>query len=197
MRRPCVDEATWRITYHDRHCKVYPRGSVVAHDRIINQHQAGVALYPRNLSYDLLPLIGPAGWSLLRALHDHTDEQANLYRGARPIAPSTAEMEALAGVGEASLLIIKELLRVCGCLSWEEVRGKQEPRPGRKLKQAPTRTLVYYLHPLTGLKVTPQLVETVFDYLEQSDRAQAYLKSNGLLRSRPAYLPTGVWPTLL
>src|SRR5918998_542281 len=149
----------------------------VPHDRIINQHQPGVALYPRNLSYDLIPLVGPAGWSLLRALHDHADEQAMLYRGARPIAPSAAEMEALAGVGEASLLIIKDLLRVCGCLSWEDVRGKQEPRPGRRLKQAPTRSLVYYLHPLTGLTVEPELVQRVLTYALRSDRAQAYLKA--------------------
>ena len=64
------------------------------------------------------------------------DEQALTYRGTRPIAPSSEEMQALAGVGEASLLVIKELLHLCGCLSWEEIRGKQEPRPGRQLKAA-------------------------------------------------------------
>ena len=169
----------------------------MTHDRIVNQHQPGIALYPRNLSYDLLPLIGPAGWSLLRALHDHADEQAIRYRGARPIAPSAAEMEALAGAGEATLLVIKELLRVCGCLSWDDVRGKQEPRPGRRLKQAPTRSLVYYLHPLNGLDITQHLVRSVLSYADRSERAQAYLKANGLLRPKPAYLPTSVWPSLL
>src|SRR5689334_22360725 len=127
-------------------------------DRIINQHNPGIALYPRSLSYDLLPLIGPPGWALLRALHDHADEQAQLYRGSRPIAPTSEEMQALAGVGEASLQMIKDLLRICGCLSWEEIRGKQQARPGRNLKQAPTRSFVYYLHPLTGLIVDTDLV---------------------------------------
>lgn len=169
----------------------------MSHDRIVNQHQPGLALYPRNLSYDLLPLIGPAGWSLLRALHDHADEQALRFRGARPIAPSAAEMEAAAGVGEASLLVIKELLRLCGCLSWEDMRGKQEPRPGRRLKQAPTRSLVYYLHPLSGLEIDLALVQRVMGYALRSDRARAYLKANGLLRPRPAFLPSSVWPGLL
>ncbi|MBA3946214.1 MAG: hypothetical protein H0X37_16825 [Herpetosiphonaceae bacterium] len=169
----------------------------MAHDRIINQHQPGLALYPRNLSYDLLPLIGPSGWSLLRALHDHADEQALTYRGTRPIAPSSEEMQALAGVGEASLLVIKELLHTCGCLSWEEIRGKQEPRPGRQVKQQPTRSLVYYLHPLTGLTITIPLVQRVIRYAQCSERAQAYLKANGLFRAQPAFLPTSVWPSLL
>ncbi len=169
----------------------------MAHDRIVNQHQPGLALYPRNLSYDLLPLIGPSGWSLLRALHDHADEQALTYRGTRPIAPSGEEMQALAGVGEASLLVIKELLHICGCLSWEEIRGKQEPRPGRELKQPPTRSLVYYLHPLTGLTITIPLVQRVIRYAHRSERAQAYLKANGLFRAQPAFLPTSVWPSLL
>lgn len=169
----------------------------MVHDRIVNQHTPGIALYPRSLSYDLLPLIGPAGWSLLRALHDHADEQALTYRGARPIAPSAEELQALAGVGEASLLVIKDLLRICGCLSWEDVRGKQAPRPGRQVKQAPTRALVYYLHPLTGLTVTADMVQRVCRYAARSDRAQAYLKANGLLRRQPAFLPMSVWPTLL
>ena len=140
----------------------------MAHDRIVNQHQPGLALYPRNLSYDLLPLVAPSGWALLRALHDHADEQALRYRGARPIAPSGEEMQALAGVGEASLLVIKDLLRVCSCLSWEDLRGKQEARPGRRLKQAPTRTVVYYLHPLTGLTVTLDMVRSVLAYAARS-----------------------------
>lgn len=169
---------------------------VVMRDRIVNQHNPGIALYPRSLSYDLLPLIGPPGWALLRALHDHADEQAQLYRGSRPIAPTSEEMQALAGVGEASLQIIKDLLRVCGCLSWEEMRGKQQARPGRNLKQAPTRSFVYYLHPLTGLVVSSDLVQRVLEYAIASDRAQAYLKANGLLRPRPAFLPTSAWPPL-
>lgn len=169
---------------------------MVMRDRIVNQHNPGIALYPRSLSYDLLPLIGPPGWALLRALHDHADEQAQLYRGSRPIAPTSEEMQALAGVGEASLQIIKDLLRICGCLSWEEIRGKQQARPGRNLKQAPTRSFVYYLHPLTGLVVSADLVQRVLEYALASDRTQAYLKANGLLRARPAFLPTSAWPPL-
>lgn len=169
---------------------------MVIRDRIVNQHNPGIALYPRSLSYDLLPLIGPPGWALLRALHDHADEQAQSYRGSRPIAPTSEEMQALAGVGEASLQMIKDLLRVCGCLSWEEIRGKQPARPGRTLKQAPTRSFVYYLHPLTGLVVDADLVQRVLEYALACDRAQAYLKANGLLRARPAFLPTSAWPPL-